>query len=320
MNFLKKNLSIIIISFVIIFAFFDIYRNKKSVFKFEEMKSDYYNERLKNVILLDKWRNLTDEELKNHNKNIKIFVSYHKPYTLWQHPYLIPIHLGKAVADREYNTSSSKGKNTAIQLKWLKDNIKIADNIGKNISLLNREFGEMTGVFWVWKHYEEIGNPSHVGFFQYGKLIELDVVNEATNYDMVIPKKFPTREGFDVKTTYKNSPVLQKLDYFQYIENVIKKVYPEQFEDYLEMIKQNNLYLLGNINIMKKEVFFEYCEWIFPILFELERELLKIDIEKRDLRDIAYITELLHGMFFDRKIKEGAKVKTTTTLLITPFL
>lgn len=39
------------------------------------------------------------------------------------------------------------------------------------------------------------------------------------------------------------------------------------------------MYSPMNLFVMKRKIFDEYCNWMFPILFELEKQ---IDVEGRD--------------------------------------
>lgn len=47
----------------------------------------------------------------------------------------------------------------------------IRDAEGDNISALNVHFNEMTAIYWVVKHYEELGNPEYVGFDHYRRFL-----------------------------------------------------------------------------------------------------------------------------------------------------
>ena len=49
---------------------------------------------------------------------------------------------------------------------WLKD------DYGANISSYNEFINEITGIAWVAKHYEEIGNPNFVGFNHYRRFLQ----------------------------------------------------------------------------------------------------------------------------------------------------
>lgn len=64
---------------------------------------------------------------------------------------------------------------------------------------------------------------------------------------------------------------------------------------------------------MKKKMFEEYWEFIFPILFELEK---MIDISTYDgyqKRQIAFLSERLTSLFLFAKNQQGYKRKTIGT-------
>jgi len=57
----------------------------------------------------------------------------------------------------------------------------IGDDTGDNISALNVNLNEMTSMYWVRKHYEELGNPGFVGFAHYRRCLEWDAALLAPN-------------------------------------------------------------------------------------------------------------------------------------------
>ena len=63
----------------------------------------------------------------------KVFVMTHKKINLQEDDTFIPLHVGRACAD---------------------DLGYIGDNTGDNISEYNKFFGELTGLYWIWKNYE----------------------------------------------------------------------------------------------------------------------------------------------------------------------
>ena len=43
----------------------------------------------------------------------------------------------------------------------------LRDDSGENIADKNAVFNEMTAIYWVYKHLEEVGNPDIIGFVHY---------------------------------------------------------------------------------------------------------------------------------------------------------
>ena len=62
------------------------------------------------------------------------------------------------------------------------------------------------------------------------------------------------------------------------MRNILYKKYPEYYDFDYVFNKRNLIYVFNkahfyNMFIMKKEVFLEYTEWLFDILFECEQQI-----------------------------------------------
>ena len=60
---------------------------------------------------------------------------------------------------------------------------------------------------------------------------------------------------------------------------------------------------------MKKELFFEWCKFLFPILFELEKN---IDLSERDnyqKRALCFLSERLFNFWCYNKLQNGYNIK-----------
>ena len=70
----------------------------------------------------------------------------------------------------------------------------------------------------------------------------------------------------------------------------------------------------GNIFIMSRNIFFEYCDWLFPILFEFDRRSPDISTRSaQGLRAPGFLAERLLGIYYtyhkaDYKILELPRV------------
>ena len=108
-----------------------------------------------------------------------------------------------------------------------------------------------------------------------------------------IPNFVPT----DVKNGY---AICHKIEDWNKMEELLKKTpYYVFFEDWS---KQNSLSSPCNLFIMKKKMFEEYCNFVFPILFELEKQ---VDLTGRDLyqkRALAFLSERLTSLFIYCKV------------------
>ena len=65
---------------------------------------------------------------------------------------------------------------------------------------------------------------------------------------------------------------------------------------------------------MKKKMFEEYCEFIFPILFKLEKMIDTSTYDGYQKRQIAFLAERLTSLFLFAKKQLGYKHKTIGTM------
>ncbi|MEI0700195.1 DUF4422 domain-containing protein, partial [Brachyspira intermedia] len=151
--------------------------------------------------------------MSNNQPKVKILISYHKPSVLLQDDVLTPIHVGRALA-----TESSKDGNMSEEdYQWMLDNM-IGDDTGDNISHLNREFCELTAMYWAWKNYDKLGNPEYIGFMHYRRLFDFIGNSKYLNInkDLNIPElKYMEKE--DYFNYYNKKNLIQLIEDNKYI-------------------------------------------------------------------------------------------------------
>ena len=231
----------------------------------------------------------------NHNKSVKILIAYHKPYRLIKNDIFVPIHVGRDVAFKQ----SKDGIISESDYNWLLENC-IGDNTGDNISILNRNFCELTATYWAWKNYDKLDNPDYIGLMHYRTFF--DIFSDSLNlldfnigynnnflikilskYDGIISKTLNRKTDFD-----KSPCNLDDLNYkYWHLSNDYHKELYEQFLKYNDNIHFKNMFILS------RDDFFEYCECLFSILFDLKNNYF-MNTE----RTLGYHAELLSSLFF----------------------
>lgn len=235
-------------------------------------------------------------------KNIKILLAYHKPDRLVKNDILVPIHVGRDIAFEK----SKDGKISTKDYEWLVKNC-IGDNTGDNISSQNRYFCELTATYWVWKNYDKLGNPDYIGLMHYRTFFDLydyakqngistglkdfgynqeflqDILDK---YDGVISKKLNTIKDFEPSWSFDDS----NKSFWHLSDSNYKKLY-NVFLQYDNEIHFKNMFIL------KREDFFEYCETIFPLLFDLLRKYPNEESISGE-RSIGRHAECLSSLFF----------------------
>ena len=123
------------------------------------------------------------------------------------------------------------------------------------------------------------------------------------NYDIIVPKK---RKYF--VSVYQEYSSASKIQDLKKVIKIIKKIHPD-YKNYIEKYFQNKETYSYSMMIMKKKIFFEYCSWFFPILFQLEKEISLRGRSPKDIRVFGYVGERLFSLWILKnqlrfKIKE----------------
>ena len=181
----------------------------------------------------------------------------------------------------------------------------ICDNIGDNISERNPYWCEWTALYWGWKN---IDNVEYLGLNHYRRYFDMDI-NE-NNIDKLL-------EGYDIiavksSNVHKNSRIddLAKMtsmeDAWLFIDELLSQ-YPDIKKSLLHFCYNSNESFPFSMFIAKKELYNAYCEFIFPVLFEMEKKA-KLHGYARQKRMIGYLGEWSLGIFIYYKHLKVRKV------------
>ena len=174
-------------------------------------------------------------------------------------------------------------------------NAIVFDDDGENISHYNDLYGELTATYCAWKNF------SHdvTGIFHYRRTLDVKIEQFAifNEYDAILPLPFVCYP--DASGQY--GRYLCKED-IEVMKDVIFEFYPELKSKIIETLNSPFLYNY-NILIARKEVFDDYCEWIFPQLEEITNRCEVVQ-RKRFPRYIGRIGEILTSLYFTLNIKE----------------
>ena len=240
--------------------------------------------------------------------NIKLLICYHKPAHLLKDNILTPIHVGRALAKEKMDHESPN-------YKWLINNM-IGDDTGNNISKKNGSYNEMTCLYWAWKNYDKLGNPDYIGLMHYRRHFilhegEIDVVHfdkldaehyfDEINYSEKKLKKLV--EGCDfvahigkVNNVYNHYLENHRKEDIDLAFEILYEKYPE-YKKYAEEYFSGDYSNFCNMFIFSREIFFDYCEWIFGILEEFEK---RVDISEKRF----FISERLSGVYIYRLMQK----------------
>ena len=86
--------------------------------------------------------------------------------------------------------STKDGDPTNKNRQWLLENC-IGDDTGINISHLNRQYCELTGIFWVWKNINKYQDAEYIGFMHYRRHLRFNNQKaKEDKYGQIIYDKF----------------------------------------------------------------------------------------------------------------------------------
>ena len=135
----------------------------------------------------------------------------------------------------------------------------------------------------------------------------MEDLNDYENYDLIISKPIWSSDKYTLVWQYN---YYHKIEDLQKCANIIRKYdknFGDSFVNYMNSSGTN--YAPCNMFVMKKELFFEWCNFVFPILFDLEKE---IDFKGRDnyqKRALCFLSERMFNFWCYSKKLSGYKIK-----------
>lgn len=183
-------------------------------------------------------------------------------------------------------------------------NYSLLDDSGNNISSSNAYWGELTGLYWIWKNREFLSSDV-VGFAHYNKVLDIKRSD--------VEKYFDEENG----TWIVRDPVrMVRHDYPKDIivlEDVLKTKYPESYIAWERIFDHEGASQSKQENCVNCEMFFttasefdNYCRFIFDVLFEVKRRIGEVDRPPYHKRYLAFLGERLLSVYLMQK-GENAK-------------
>lgn len=204
--------------------------------------------------------------------SVTIFTMTHRKFPQPEDSIYMPLHVGRACSvDYGY----------------------AGDDTGDSISAKNCYYGELTGVYWVWKN---VRTTDYVGICHYrryfcteeGRIFnEKDYLSVLGEYDIITSKKlklnFSYFDGyagdyniFDLVTT----------------GEVIRQMYPAYYDAFERLVHGNGTYF-GNMMVCSKQLYDEYAAWLFSIFEEVEKRIDPSGYDDYHKRVFGFISEFL---------------------------
>lgn len=285
--------------------------------------------------LLEKENTTKNEDISTNNK-CKILLVTHKPCKIPKSEFIVPIHAGREVAlekskdgsinqqDLDWLIENTIGDNTG-------DNISAKNRYYSECSALYwawKNYDELgnpdyIGLMHYRRHfifddeYYKTKWPIGTNFDKSMSTIRENFIDEYTinkiglndinikqiinNNDIIVsyPSQFnilyPIEYASIRMDYFKNIPQVKIKD-FDLMISIIKKKYPDYSADIDNYINGQRKYMF-QMFIMKKDLFFKYCEFLFDILFEIEQMVDFNSYEINGKRSLGYLAEIMLTIF-----------------------
>ncbi len=228
------------------------------------------------------------------NRTVKIVVATHKEYRMPEDEMYLPLQVG------------AEGK--SFDFGYQKD------NEGENISSRNPGYCELTGLYWAWKNLDAdyIGLVHYRRHFSSGRgknewervLTYEDLQPYLGKVKIFVPKK----RRYYIESLYSHYAHTHYACQLDETKKIIAENYSEYIESYDRVVKRTYGYMF-NMMLMERNLFQEYCEWLFDILFALEKRLDMPELSDFQKRYYGRVSEIIFNVWLDRQLTEGTMRK-----------
>lgn len=216
-----------------------------------------------------------------NNYNIKILIATHKKYWMPSDSMYVPLQVGRARK---------------------KDLGYIGDDTDDNISVKNEKWSELTGLYWGWKNMkcDYMGLVHYRRHFMYrykkDRYASILTTEQAKKLlakaDIVLPRKRNYRI-MTLEEHFREYDITCDSD-MEVFYDAIHRLSPEYDNAFHKVMSRRSGHMC-NMFIMKKELLDTFCNWEFPILEEIER-----NIKDRRSRLIGYMAEHMLDVWIEK--------------------
>lgn len=242
-------------------------------------------------------------------QTFSFLVCYHKDTPRLNNGVFRSIHVGRALSSAPLDET-------------------IGDDVGDNISNKNRNFCELTAIYWMLKNVD----AEYYGLFHYRRLLNFSGLDRGDFH--VLSTKTQNQFGwtkagaraicekFDVVTGPRwnvhpiDVPTLPMSNYDFYcrehkksdiditldvVRERSQEVYP-----FVSAYMQSMTCFYGNVFVMRGDLFRRYADWLFDILLEVERRTDISGYDAYQSRVYGFLAERLMGAFIDYLAATGS--------------
>lgn len=169
----------------------------------------------------------------------------------------------------------------------------LGDDTGENISLLNCYYGELTGLYWMWKNH---CSTKYVGMCHYRRyflnadqklMTEAEYLDILAEHDIILSKP-----AYSEQTYAECYGEAHNIDDLWAVGRAIHKLYPE-YDDAFQTTINGHLSYFGNLFVSSTALMKQYAEWLFTIFTEASTSIHPDSYDSYHRRVYGFLSEEL---------------------------
>lgn len=182
----------------------------------------------------------------------------------------------------------------------------LRDNTGDQISEKNRNYCELTAIYWAWKnlksdyiglnHYRRYFSRTFLAVDKYSRIATTMDIEQALKEAPVL---LPRKTHYFIETNYTQYAHAHHIQDLELTREILDRQDPDSVAIFDAVMGQTSGHRF-NMFVMRKDLYEQYCSWLFPVLFELESRLDIIDYSDYDKRVFGFVAERLMDVWINR--------------------
>lgn len=184
----------------------------------------------------------------------------------------------------------------------------IGDDTGDSISQKNKNYCELTGLYWAWKNLE----ADYIGLCHYRRYFtrhnsyhipkkreEVLTGEEWEELLSLCPVVVPKKRRYRIESNRSHYNHAHPGIALDETEKIIHQLYPDYDASFQKVMHRTWAHMF-NMFVMRRDYFNQYMEWLFSILFALEKELDISGWDSYQSRVFGFVSELLLDVWLEK--------------------
>ncbi len=195
-----------------------------------------------------------------------------------------------------------------------------------NMAIMNKENFNAYCMYWLWKN----NDSDYKGIVHYRRYFASPSLRKRLSrnrFDRILSRQelepllannnviLPSKRRYFIETIYSHYEHTHYVEQLRQTRNILKDMAPEYVDAWDTLMKQRSAHIF-NMAIMNKENFNAYCEWLFPVLFEVTRRIDPVQYSAFHARYPGRISELLLNVWINAN---HISYKTVPTIYTEPM-